>query len=291
MARKPDTEQVYAAAALFKQRCFVDHVSFLWPEEKAWGRETIDQLYAAMVDHPDEGPGKFLDKLRLQLLDCSADVHRVAADLMVLYELFPDYIGTKTKVATVESAAGDVLADDPPEVNLTQLFAHAVGSTGPRYVAAQYFAFLYYLDFARSAIVEGIDVSDPNAVEQLADAVESRRTKAIEARNILLHLFFPDLYDPIVGGSQKRKLVKLFKQHAGTESNIDAALREIRAALSPEFGEGFNWYAPEILLHWNPPPVLNPTSEAVAGSELGGAETSIADLEPRVCGGRRISAT
>ncbi len=271
MARRSGREGVYQAAQLLKQRCFVDHTSYLWPEVAAWSLESINQLGSAMFDHPDEGPGTFLDKLRKQLADYGPNVHRIAADLMVLYELFPDRIGANAKLAAVNSVISSKLIDDPPQMDLSALFAQGIGSTGPHYVGAQYFAFLFYLDFARTALTEGININDPVEAERVADDVQARREQASEARNILLHLFFPDEYELIVGMGQKRQLRKKYSEEAAGETNLDAALRSVRKALTPRFGDNFDWYDPVVQPEWNPP-------SASSLSEQAGSPAAAVDL-------------
>jgi hypothetical protein len=49
----------------------------------------LDPLWAAFVERPDEGKRSFMEKWHDQLADQSPDVHRIAADLMAFYYLFP----------------------------------------------------------------------------------------------------------------------------------------------------------------------------------------------------------
>ena len=89
MARQVGAEAIYEVAELFRQRCLVDQASLLWPGRGAWTLANLDALWAAFVERPDEGKRSFMEKWHDQLADQSPDVHRIAADLMAFYYLFP----------------------------------------------------------------------------------------------------------------------------------------------------------------------------------------------------------
>ena len=67
---------------------------------------------------------------------------------------------------------------------------------------------------------------------------------------MLLHLFHPDAFEPIVNSDHKRWIVERFKALAGSEANIDKQVLAIRTALTPTEGERFNWYDEPRVNRW-----------------------------------------
>jgi hypothetical protein len=103
VTRHPGAELVYETADLFRQRCLIEGRSLLWPEHRVWTVANISSLWDAFIGHPDTGKRSFLEKWRDQLADQPEDVHRVAADSIAFYYLFPSNVGQVAKLANVNS--------------------------------------------------------------------------------------------------------------------------------------------------------------------------------------------
>ena len=97
MARILAAEPIYQIANLFRERCLVNSDSLLWPDHSPWTIDNLSKLWDAFIGHPDTSQTSFFDKWKEQLSTQSEDVHRIAADFMVLYCLFPDKMGLKVK--------------------------------------------------------------------------------------------------------------------------------------------------------------------------------------------------
>src|SRR5438105_4335819 len=99
MAKYPGADTVYEAAQQFRSRCLEAGTSLLWPEERSiWTPENLTSLWDALVGGAIEGPGTFLDKLKSQLEAQPVPVHRLAADALTFYYLFPSNVGLKRKL-------------------------------------------------------------------------------------------------------------------------------------------------------------------------------------------------
>jgi hypothetical protein len=253
MAPKSQAAPIYEAAATFRDRCLVDGTSFLWPTSSAWSKSNVSAVYDAVVEHPDSGKRKLLEKLEDQMKVLGLDAHRIIADVFLFYELFPSHISAQTKTSTVLRICQWKLGADLPNADALQtLFAVAVGGAGPHYTAAQYWAIAYYLDFFTNAVTSGTDAHDAHTCQLIADESAKRIQDSTEARNIVLHLLFPDSYEPIVGGHQKRLIANKFKAYTTTPiTDVDQALRDIRKSLTPRFGENFDWYSPNVRPAWD----------------------------------------
>lgn len=256
MARPVESSPVYEAAALFRQRCLSEGTSLLWPNSRAWTRQNLDGLRDAFVGHPDTGDRGFIDKWHDQLADQPADVHRVAADILAFYYLFPaaDTASQQNKIKKVMTVANWKLKDDPPDQGfLERIFKNGIGGTGTHYLAAQNRQVEFYLEFARRMLAESVDSSDPIACKQIADEVRSAVPGSGEARHILLHLLFPDRFEPIASEAHKRLIVDTFKDKAGGVADQDDALANIRDALKANHGgDDFDFYRPEVWPLWDP---------------------------------------
>src|SRR5437660_4747389 len=90
MALVPESTAEYRSAEAFRRQCFSGHKSYLWPARGVWTAENVETLLAAFMGRPDERSGvSFLQKWQEQLSDQDEDVHRLAADVLTFYYLFP----------------------------------------------------------------------------------------------------------------------------------------------------------------------------------------------------------
>lgn len=259
MARFPDTDPVYDAAELFRQRCLVGGASFLWPDRHGvWSPGNIEALRSAYMDHPDTGDRAFLEKWHDQLSGQPADVHRLAADVMALYCLYPNNMRAPRKLSNVAQIIDWTLADDRPDLTfLEQAFAAGgIGSAGTHYLMARPEQIAFYLEFSKAVIERrnSVDPYDVNSCAHLADELADRIRGSREARDIILHLFFPDQFERIVSQRQKRMILKTFNAEAGAYSSTDEALANIRRTLMARFDRpAFDFYDEDVARLWDPP--------------------------------------
>src|SRR6266566_4920731 len=268
MARLTESSPVYEAAALFRQRCLSEGTSLLWPKSKAWTSQNLDALRDAFVGHPDTGDRGFVDKWHDQLADQPADVHRVAADILAFYYLFPaaDTASQQNKIKKVMTVVNWKLTEDPPDqAFLERIFKNGIGGTGTHYLAAQNRQVEFYLEFARRMLAESVDSSDPVAFKRIADEVRGAVPGSGEARHILLHLMFPERFEPIASEAHKRLIVETFKEEARGVADRDDALANIREALKGSHGgDDFDFYRAEVWPLWDPKKAPGAAQTAVA---------------------------
>jgi hypothetical protein len=113
-------------ADLFRQRCLVEGRSLLWSQHSAWTIENISALWDAFIGHPDTGKRSFFEKWHDQLSELPKDVHRVAADVIAFYHLFPSNVGRESKLADVKRVVNWKLAQEQPDLEfLEQAYATA----------------------------------------------------------------------------------------------------------------------------------------------------------------------
>jgi 5-methylcytosine-specific restriction protein B len=120
------------------------------------------------------------------------------------------------------------------------------------------------LEFARRVFAGDADPFDPVSSQRLADSIRSERTGGTAARNILLHLFFPDLYEDIASDDHKQRIATAFAEYAGDATDLDQQLLNIRAALTEKYQRpDLSFYQADIWKIWHPngtpppPPIPN----------------------------------
>lgn len=252
VAHIADAEPTYEAADFFRDRCLGDGRSFMWPEHLVWNLENISALLDAITgENADTGGGTFYQKLHDQLADQPEEVHRVAADIMAFYYLFPTNIGRQKKLDYIKMVVGWKLKQDQPDLDLLQqAYAASVGDAGMLYNTRQPEQVIFYLEFAKKILSEDIDPKDVGACKLLANTVKEGVRSSNPARNILLHLLLPEHFERIAADVHKRRIVEAFRDRSGEAQDTDEAIENIRRSLSEEYGEDFDFYDESILWQW-----------------------------------------
>lgn len=229
MGRYPTATAVYEVADLFRNRCLLEGASLLWPSELVWTIENLTALYDAFIRDPDTGEDTFYIKWERQLKRLPPTVHRIATDVIAFYLLFPMNIGAERKLADIRTVISWKLADDTPDLAiLEKAFANPVGSAGRGYLMRKPWQVAFYIDFARGIKSREADPHDPSACKLLADKVKSRVQQCNEARHILLHLLFPDEFEPITNSAHKEQIVQKFLSNTSQKSDPQQSANHVR---------------------------------------------------------------
>jgi 5-methylcytosine-specific restriction protein B len=259
MARWAPAAAIYEVADLFRANCLTTGTSLLWPDHRAWTVETIDALLEAFIGRLDEGKESFFEKWRKQLADQSSDVHRVAADALAFFYLFPDQITGDTKIRNVRTVLGWKLGDEGDPAawpRIEAAFRRGVGGTGPFYTRNLPYGIAYFLTFARTVHERRIPTTDEEALVALADETQDAVKSSRAARHVLLHLLFPDRFERIASGEHKRKIVDAFAAGAAGNEDLDEAILAIRHEIEERTDRpGFDFYdEPDLFTAWNSDP-------------------------------------
>ena len=190
MPMKQEAEPIYKAADLFRQRCLAEGRSLLWPQHRAWTAQNISALWDAFIEKPDTGKRSFFDKWHDQLAAQPNDVHRIAADVVAFYHLFPGNVGRDAKLRDINTVISWKFAQEQPGPDLEileQAYSTSIGNPGIHYLIGRPWQIAFYLDFAKEAISKEVDPWDVTDCKQVADAVRERVRESKEARHIVLH--------------------------------------------------------------------------------------------------------
>ena len=254
MPRKHGCESIYRLADDFRKRCLVGSNSLLWPDAPAWSADNVRALLEAQLYEKQE---KFLTTYEKQLGNHPLEVHRVAADALVVNYLFiaDDHRPRSVKVRDVQRVVSWRLGESEPN---WEALAEAFGDAGLGRVSNDFLGGWspteYLLRFALQAKAGSVDLNDAHAVQALADSIVPSKSR--EMRNVLLHLLFPDKFENIALPIDRERILKRFADAAG-EGAEDQQLGNIRRSLADSAGSGFDFYDENVHALWRDVDVRN----------------------------------
>jgi hypothetical protein len=258
----------YATAELFRLASFASAESYLYPGRAAWTLSNLEAALFALKSREDAPAGSsFLSRLKLQLDAVSEEVHIVVAESLLFYYLFPDSqtVRKDTKIARV----AEVLSWKNFAVprRLEESFGDGVGGVGTHYMSAQPYVMGFILEFVQLGKLRKISFDDPSQCQDVADGIRASAKHVGEARHALLHLLFPDIFEPIVSERHKARIVEHFKDFAHGESDPDVALRAIRTALSADADTNISFYG-SLRSGWDSSKAISERAAGAGDSEL-----------------------
>lgn len=235
-------DREYETAAYIVADCFASSRSYLYPDRPAWARQTLERAVAVLASKtPAAEDASFSAQLRQQLASEDDLVTVVFADTLVFYYLFPDHVRRETKVDRITDVLSWKNMHVPGE-RLGASFGNGIGRVGTHYLSAQHHVVRFFIQFALQGKGDNIDFGDARACERVADAISASTKHVSDARNALLHLIFPALYEPIVSQRHKQMITKRYALAETAALDTESALRLIRSRLSSEQGSNVSFY-------------------------------------------------
>jgi 5-methylcytosine-specific restriction protein B len=213
----PRTQPIYDAAARFLTQCLQKDSTLFDDNAPVWTLANLQTIKRVFVDAPEEGERTFLEKFKDQIRPVGRPVEpticRLAAELLIVYFLFPSSVSgvRKRQVVNEVLSWGD---NNLPEPHLvSSAFVNGVGSGGQGYNTRRPFeiAFLIELAIVWKTLPQDRQVEvaiDPWLFQGLVDSIEDAESKQL--RHMLLHLLFPDYFERIASGNHKRRVIKAF---------------------------------------------------------------------------------
>ena len=188
--------------------------SLFTPAHRIWSLQTIDDLRTRIVNEPDEPLDGFLEKLEMQLHGAGTSTIQLAAETLCLYYLIISRIqvGQRSKRTFVQSS--DCSSSDI-EIPLSIKWALDNGTLdpGPNLRAKPHAQLQLLLEFARRwklmpAEQRADALSDPWAFKEAVFAINI--PNAFSQQSALLHLVYPDTFEPEVSRANKTSIVEVF---------------------------------------------------------------------------------
>lgn len=265
MTRWHAAPQVLAAAERWKSRCLLDDGSIL-SDRRLWTLENLDSLDRYFVRNLDTGEGDFLQKLETQLLMAPAAAKQLAAELLWLLFIFvsSSAMGGPAKRRAIKRVwewSGEALADN--EIELGAVLDRGIGNPGTAFSTQRWRELVFIISATRNwkqltaADRERLG-SDPWGFAGWLDSLDV--TKGRQFREILLYLLFPEHFERIATGRDKRLIIEHFREQFGDDpktidySNrvaLDREVLRVRERLAASYqGEDLDFYHPALATQW-----------------------------------------
>lgn len=259
----PDAEKVYAAAQQWVNRALRADDSLFTPGKPIWTRELLGELRRRFLDQPDSSKDPFRVKLQRQLAGGSPEVRHLMAE--ALYFMYLIVLRNQVKGETKIARINEVLGQDL-KIPFSLVAAQADGlvNIGPTISSGiPYFAG-FIIEFVeqwkeQSANEQAWLLKDPWAFKQYASSITLRGqlfsgnfNRAITQLNAMLHLIFPDTFDPVTSDSHKNKIVAAFANYVRDPSDdVDRKIMQIRQVIERQMGGYFHFYDGHIRSRWD----------------------------------------
>jgi len=237
----------------------------LFSEHALWSEQNLQSLERYYVDQPDESDGTFLEKLKVQLESAPSDTKRLAAEMTWLMLLCPSNISIETKreqVRLIWSWSGDTL-DERLDLLSPQVLA-GIGSAGQSFNFNRWRELVFFvqlmLKLKRLPPTERNQLLDDgwSFADWLSTVPESNTR---QLRHMILFILFPDYFERIFGGSDRRQIVAFFSGKTKAEVDelspiaLDRELLEIRNNLEAKYQTSkLDFYSPPLLAQWKERP-------------------------------------
>lgn len=247
----------------------------IFTEKSLWKIENFEALERYFIKQPDEGEGTFFDKLAAQLEETATEVKQLTAEILWVMFLCPSNIGAAKKkegIQIIWSWSEEPFPEDSPWLKDDVL--KGIGSSGTAYNTNRWreLAFVIRVMIA----LKKLRRSDREALLGDGWAFASWMEEIPECdsrqfRHMTLFLLFPDEFERIFGGVDRRKIVVAFSGKTKAKVNklsaleVDKELLTIRQEQEQSYDTTeLDFYRPPLkdiwsetksatwLLSWNP---------------------------------------
>jgi hypothetical protein len=266
-AREPGAEPIYAAAQQWRSHC-LELDGSVFRNRALWTRENVEALHTAVVENPLEHTRSFSEELKEQLASSTPEVQQLAAEMLWLMMLFPTNLRPQTKVNNVTevwSQSGETLSATDP--GLKPLREPGIGNTGQGFNQYRWKELAYLIRLLQKW--KTMDKPGRTAVGDIwsfSDWVSAGDHGEVrQMRHILLHLLFPDSFEPITSLAHKHAIRIAFgwtipedMSRVAAESRLTGLdqdlwqIRKVLQARSPN--RRIDFYDPELRKEWQPEP-------------------------------------
>lgn len=279
-----DSEPILRAAEHWRDACLVSGHS-VFTDQGLWGAGPLEELFNYFVSKPDLGEGKFLAKFQEQLAPTSPAAKMLAAEILWVMYLCPSSLTPSRKVKTITEVWSWSGSELPASDWLKAEVLGGIGSAGPGFNQNQWREISFVVNMARGLLtldaqLRAALLKDPWKFAEWLKQVEEWDRR--QFRHMVLFLLFPDHFERIFGGVDRKTIVTTFSGKPKKEIarldpvGIDRALTEIRGRLEMEHGTSMlDFYVSPLKEKWSAAPLSDAVDELSAEHVL----QAIADIE------------
>ena len=256
-ARCLDCNDVYDAADLWIESALRSDDSLFTPGTPIWSEEWLGEARERFLDKPEAWKGAgFFDKLERVLACSPPEVYQLMGE--ALYVSYLILHKTKIKQPKKIERVNQILgwSKDPISLpdNLHDGLESGIMAPGGFVTFGANLAVV--VDFVERWKKNGSDTSllnrdDPEAPWRFQEFVEEFTTLA--KRMPLLHFAHPDYFESMAAEHKNSvaKAPKFQRYVTPSAKDVDRKIYQIRAALEPKYGVGFDFFSPEICPLWD----------------------------------------
>jgi 5-methylcytosine-specific restriction protein B len=255
-----DTGPNLNAARRWAGRCLQSDGSILADNETLWTPTLLDELDRLFVQNYDEGEGSFIEKLKGQLQSGPTDSRKLMAEALWILMLFQSNASPEHKRETVREVwgwSGSDLNEKHPM--LSDEVLEGLGSAGTAFNTLRWRELSYLLTLVRtfkrlSSDERAALLSDPWRFSKWLSGVPQIGHR--QMRHILRYLLFPDSFERMASGREKRAVLAGFlgtperEIKSWSDDEIDRKLLELRQQLEKKAGTQIDFYEGELRNHW-----------------------------------------
>ena len=255
-------ENVYAAAQEWVERALQADGSLFTPDRAIWASRWLEELHSHLaIDPPVRG---FHNKVREQLEGSPPEVCQLMAEALYLHYLIRSV--DSVKADTKEEMLNNILACSGEGLqfpaNLRSSLTPGIANMGGIISNLDHFVG-YLIEFVERWKEESEEeqrrlLGDPWAFKAFS-ASGNLYQQLFQAglvgiqRNALLHLVFPDVFEPAVSENHKQMIVDNLSSSSFVNqgsADIDRRILQIRQTIEMELGRDFDFYDRGIAERW-----------------------------------------
>ena len=227
----------------------------------SWTIANLQDLDKFFSHNLDVGEGSFLSKLRTQLSPCSPEVKQLAAEIVWLLLLCPSNISPSKKrqnIKEIWSWSGAEFPSTHPY--LSDDLLTGIGSGGPGFNNHRWreLAFCINILLTFKQLPRTDQTRLASNAWQFAEWLQSiADASARQFRHMLLFLLFPDDFERVFSGGDRREIAEAFSGTPSAEITsmspleLDRLLRSTRTKLEQKFNTSeLDYYWPPLKALW-----------------------------------------
>ena len=255
-----DTESILRAAEHWKTVALLGNES-VFSSDSLWTLPNLAELDQHFVSKPDKGKGKFYEKLELQLADAEPGARQLVAEMLWFMFLCPSNISSSNKRENIKRVWE--WSDEPFPANsewVADKVLNGVGSAGQAYNQHRWLELAFFI----RTVATFKNLSKQRQSSLLADGWEFARwieeipgCSRRQLRNMIAFLLFPDKFESIFGGSDRKDILKVFLEIAPSQFSklsaleVDQRLFKIREQKEKEYStRELDFYSPPLKGLW-----------------------------------------
>ena len=253
MARKADPI-IYESMARVIAAGLQSDGSLFVPEHQVWTAANFALLRKHFLEQPLEGKQTYIEKLERQLDGASDAAIQLMAELHYVYLLLPDTISAKKKREILHDVLGFMQHPVTVPQDIDTALEHGLIHPGTFYLTRRDAQIAYLVKFGIAwKALDPADVArclaDPWSFKNFSHSVPPNGAYA--QRESLVHLAFPEEFEPISSREHKQLIAKRFAHLVSTPTDdVDRQLLQIRSQLKVKHGDAFWFYDKGIEDQW-----------------------------------------